>query len=319
ERRKNTLNNSEDIGVLQSQSQELLSFIKKIQLELYERTRKNDYLNSLLVVLESEVYSKIRAQINQAGRVAFKGVPKTILDKEALLKASLKDEFEEANSLSEFLNISTEWENFLIMLKKEYPEYYKARYDNISKQEILHPKSLQAVRYFFVQEQLYAMVLSKGTKRLYHLEFDATLINKLSENWHEAKTICTLSHELYKQLWQPFAQDLTDERVLVIPDGVLFNLGFDMLSTDQPKGYREFASKSLLAKHDIYYNFSLSLNVQKPKSNITSNYIVFAPGFIDNMKEEYFTIVKDSTLADKTYLSLLPQPFTLSLAKNARK
>ena len=319
ERRKNTLNNSEDIGVLQSQSQELLSFIKKIQLELYERTRKNDYLNSLLVVLESEVYSKIRAQINQAGRVAFKGVPKTILDKEALLKASLKDEFEEANSLSEFLNISTEWENFLIMLKKEYPEYYKARYANISIQEISIPKSLQAVRYFFVKEQLYAMVLCKGVKRLYHLEFDATLINKLSENWHEAKTICTLSHELYKQLWQPFAQDLTDERVLVIPDGVLFNLGFDMLSTDQPKGYREFASKSLLAKHDIYYNFSLSLNVQKPKSNITSNYIVFAPGFIDNMKEEYFTIVKDSTLADKTYLSLLPQPFTLSLAKNARK
>lgn len=319
EKRKNTLNNADDISILQSQSQELLSFIKKIQIELYDKTGDENYLNSLLAVQESEVYAKIRAQVNQAGWVAFQGVPKQILDKEALLKSSLRDELEEASSLSGFLKISGDWEDFISMLKKEYPEYYQTRYANISKEFIDIPNALQAVRYFFVEEQLYAFVFSKGSKKLYPLEFNPDLISKLSENWHEIKVICTFSHELYKQLWLPFAQDLEEERVLVIPDGILFNLSFDMLLAEEAESYREFAEKSLLAKHDIYYNFSLSLNRQKPKTKIAANYIVFAPGFIDNMKEKYRAFVQDSSLVDKAYLSLLPQPFTLSLAENASK
>lgn len=319
ERRKTILTNAEDISILQSQSQELYSFIKKIQIELYHKTKNDAYLNSLIAVQESEVYSKIRLQVNQAGWVEFKGIPKQVLDKEAFLKASMRDELEEASSLSDFLKLSGEWEDFIRMLKKEYPEYYQARYANISSQDIKVPKSLQAVRYFFVQKELYAMVFSKGTKKLYPLAFKPELISMISDNWHEMKVISAHSHELYKQLWLPFAQDLKEESVLIIPDGVLFNLSFEMLLTEQVKDYKEFARKSLLAKHDIYYNFSLSLTEPKPKPKITSNYIVFAPGFIDQMKDKYRALVKDSLMVDKAYLSLLPQPFTLNLAQNASK
>lgn len=319
ERRKHTLNNSEDISILQSQSQELLAFIKRIQLELYEKTNNEFYLKSLLAVQESEVYAKIRARVNQAGWVAFKGVPKQILDREALLKANLREELEGANSISEFLKISEEWEDFLYLLRKDYPNYYQARYANISKQEIEVPKTLTAVRYFFVQGELYAMVFSQGNMKLFPLTFQPDLVKKLSENWQEMKVTCALSHELYKQLWAPFAHELKGERVLVIPDGILFNLSFDILLTEQTENYLEFANKSLLAKHDIYYNFSLSFIGQKENPKITSNYIAFAPGFMDNMKERYMTFVQDSTKVDKAYLSLLPQPFTLNLAENTSK
>lgn len=319
ERRKHTLNNAEDIGILQSQSQELLGFIKKLQLELFEKTNNEAYLSALMAVQESEVYAKIRAQVNQAGLVAFKGVPRQILDREAFLKASLKDELEEENSLSGFLKISAEWEEFLGMLRQDYPDYYQARYSKIGQQELSVPDSLQVVRYFFVQEKLYAMVFSNGGMKLFPLEFNAGLLNQLADNWHEMKVICAFSHELYKQIWQPFAQELKQERVLVIPDGILFNLSFDMLLSEEVDSYQEFAKKSLLAKHDIYYHFSLALLGQKPKPKISSKYVAFAPGFMDNMKEKYRSFVRDTSQIDKAYLSLLPQPFTLSLAENASK
>ncbi|EOZ96059.1 hypothetical protein A33Q_2652 [Indibacter alkaliphilus LW1] len=319
ERRKNTLNNSEDITILQSQSQELLSFIKKIQFELYQKTNDEAYLKSLLAVQESEVYAKIRAQVNQAGLVSFKDIPQKVLDREAQIKANLRDELEEASSLSDFIKLSNEWDDFLQMLRTEYPDYYQTRYANISRQEIRLPLSLQAVRYIFVEDHLYAIVIRQGKMKLYPLDFQADLISKLSENWHETKVICAFSHELYKQLWEPFANDLTEERVLIIPDGILYNLSFDMLLTESTDSFRDFSKKSLLAKHDIYYHFSLSLTQKKPTSKISSNYVVFAPGFIDNMKEKYMAFVQDSSLVDKAYLSLLPQPFTLSLAENASR
>ncbi|MGY6522186.1 MAG: CHAT domain-containing protein [Mongoliitalea sp.] len=319
ERRKNTLNNSEDISVLQSQSQELLAFIKKLQLELYEKTGNEEYLNALLAVQESEVYAKIRAQVNQVGLVAFKGVPKQVFDQEARLKASLRDELEESRSLSDFLRLSSEWESFIQLLRERYPDYYQARYANVRQQAIQVPVDLQAIRYFFVEDQLFAMVLSQGSMNLYPLAFKSSLIEQLSENWNEMKVVCAFSHELYKQLWEPFAHELTQERVLIIPDGILFNLSFDMLLTEKTDDYQDFAKKSLLAKHDIYYNFSLLLNQQKTQHQIASNYIAFAPGFVDHMKERYRRFLKDTTQVDKAYLSLLPQPFTLSLAQSASK
>lgn len=82
------------------------------------------------------------------------------------------------------------------------------------------------------------------------------------------------------------------------------------------QNFQEMSDNSLLAKYDISYNFSLLL--YKDKRNVadySSDYIPFAPGFDKKMKDTYKLAIRDSLKLDRTYLTLLPQPFSEDLVK----
>ncbi len=202
-------------------------------------------------------------------------------------------------------------------LRIEYPEYYQMRYADISPENMQLPFDAQIVRYFFVENKLKAVVFSNGQKTLYHLDFDPDLISALYGSWDNPDELGKITHLLYQQLWEPFALELDKERVLVIPSRILFNLNFDILTERNLSDYREFSSIGLLGRHDISYQYSLWLLKGKRHKKIPTNYIAFAPGFMDSMKDNYLNSVKDSLNLDKSYLSLLPQPFTIHLAKQA--
>ncbi len=44
------------------------------------------------------------------------------------------------------------------------------------------------------------------------------------------------------------------------------------------------------------------------------NFVAFAPGFSDKIKNNYKSISKNNIEIDRGYLSLLPQPFSIDLA-----
>lgn len=319
ERRKSYLSESEDLTVLVAQNEDLMDFVKKIQLELYEKTGDKKYLDDLIAVQEASVYTRIRTQLNQQTDIRFAGVPKSLQDQESLLKMELKELIDGGYDLSEYHRLSSEWGSFLEKLRIEFPDYYQMRYADISPENIQVPLDAQIVRYFFVEEKLEAIVFSNGKKKLFHLDFDPDLIPALHGSWDKPYELGKITHALYKQLWEPFALEFDKERVLVIPSRILFNLNFDILTERNLIDYSEFSSIGLLGRHDISYQYSLWLLNGKRHSSIPTNYIAFAPGFMDSMKENYLNSVKDSLSLDKAYLSLLPQPFTIHLANRASK
>ncbi|RLD57973.1 MAG: hypothetical protein DRJ05_08830, partial [Bacteroidetes bacterium] len=124
--------------------------------------------------------------------------------------------------------------------------------------------------------------------------------------------------QLYNSLWKPFEELINTEHVIIIPDRELFNLSFDILTPIQIKSFSELANNGLLARHSISYNYSLLLINRKGKSvTFNENFIAFVPEFNDKMKEDYKFSISDSVSIDKTYLTLLPQPFSLNLAKSS--
>ena len=319
EKRKAMLSDSEDLGVLLSQNQELISFVKKIELELYEKTGNEKYLNQLIATHESSVYAKIRAQLNQQRQIKFSGVPESIIEEESMIRDELGYILSEGGNMEEFISVSSKWENHLKMLKSDFPAYYQSRYGDVQVGDLEFPKERQIVRYLFVGEDLKAIVINKGKKRLISLNFNPELVKKLPSLWHDQAALGAVTHQLYQQLWQPFAKDLNESSVLIIPDGMLFNLSFDLLTDREIKSYEEFLLHSLLAKHDLSYQYSLWLGFSKSSNKINSNYVAFTPGFLDRMKENYLKTIKDSLNLDRAYLSLLPQPFTIDLATKAAK
>lgn len=315
--RKSFLSETEDQTILVAQNLDLIDFVKKIQLELYERTGDEKYLDGLMAIQESSVYSRIRAQLNQHKDMRFAGLPGKLQAEESDLRQQLNGLLEEGGDLNEYHALSADWQNFLDNLQLNHPDYFKTRYATIDPESIKIPQEIQVVRYFFVEEKLKALIFSEGKRKLYHLDLNQDLIMALHENWDNVHRLGEITNALYQQLWEPFASELQQQRVLIIPSGMLFNLNFDIMTFRPLVDYREFATQSLLAKHDISYHYSLWMLNAKQQKDIPANYVGFAPGFLDQMKEKYLNSLQDSLNLDQAYLSLLPQPFTINLAHRA--
>ncbi|MGB5273688.1 MAG: CHAT domain-containing protein, partial [Flavobacteriaceae bacterium] len=99
-------------------------------------------------------------------------------------------------------------------------------------------------------------------------------------------------------------------------DGELFNLSFELLTPTRITSFEELATHSLMAKHTFSYNYSLLL-LQKGRKKVDygHDFVAFAPEFNQKMKRDYELAITDSINLDKTYLTLLPQPFSVDLAK----
>nr|WP_321232834.1 CHAT domain-containing protein [uncultured Psychroserpens sp.] len=310
----------------------LFEFAMQISLKLYELTNDKSFLDYVISIHESTIYNRIRSKIGLRDNMKFNDVPKEILEKETVLKdslATLRSQIDvDEKSIQNFMSKNEEWNSFLEDLKQDYPKYYKMRYE-IIKQSLGNikdniPLNTTVVRYFFIADHLYAFSANSKSNTLYKLD-SKNLVNQInllstaSYNSQNKKPFQTL-YQLYKQLWQPLENDISTEKIIIIPDRELFNLSFESLTFKSISDLKELTNSCLLSKHIISYNYSLYLLDKNRKTvDYNKDFIVFAPGFNDEMKEQYKVNISDSLSVDKTYLTLLPQPFTEDLAKASSK
>jgi len=320
DKRKTVLTTHEDQQMLMVRFKELIGFTQKILLELYGKTGKTDYIDELVKLQESMVYTKIRSQLNLIENIEFYNLPKEISAKEKDIKAELQNLTQERGNISDYLEKMNQWQNFLSMLQLNYPEYYKLRYTGLTPDSTINNMtSAQIVKYIFIDSDLLAVVYTKNGQKAFKLNFNAGLINQIPNVWDDPQSLGKHTAKLYQQLWEPFDTLLTEPRVMVIPDGVLFNLSFEMLSPKPDSRFTDFSDNSLLAKYDFSYHFSLWLSQNHGSKQIKPRYVGFVPGFSDQMKENYVSSVTDSFAVDKEYLRLLPQPFTVKLVNTISK
>ena len=319
EEKKISINSFKDISTLIEDNTTVFDFAKKINLELYDLTNNTSYLDKTISLHESALYNRIRARLNTKPNISFSNIPKHIADRENELRTLQNNK--EANFELLMLNNDT-WHNFLDTLKTAYPKYYKMRYATIEKPlDSIYkkiPKNTTAIRYLFIKESLYGVVITANDKYILKLDAKNVLayISQLSIDQSNIETTSLKLYELYKQLWKPIENKINTENIIIIPDGELFNLSFESLTPKRISSFKEIATNSLLAKHTISYNYSLLL-LDKAKKIIDykNDFVAFAPEFNTKMKEEYSLAITDSLSIDKTYLSLLPQPFSVDLAK----
>ena len=328
DQRKKVVSNSEDVTLLITENEELLNFAEKLRLELFQITKDEIYLNKLIALHESSIYNRIRSRLNLRAHVAFQHIPKEVVLRESTLKekmiSSLNDS--ENGSISPFFEASNNWDAFLDSLKQNFPKYYKMRYATLEEpindlqQKI--PQNTTVVRYVFIENELYAFVVSASLKQMVKLNYSTVKnhISKLQNDEFSVEKMSPLFYELYRALWFPLEKYVHTQKVIIIPDRDLFNLSFETLTPKPIRDFQEMATNSLLAKYDISYNFSLLLYKDKGKvADYSSEFIAFAPGFNKKMKDEYKVAIKDSVKLDKTYLTLLPQPFSEDLVKQYAK
>lgn len=328
EKRKSVLHDAKDIELLMADHADLLAFIKKITLDLYSLTHIETYADELISLHESGMYNRIRSRLDKSDAAGFANLPATEEEKEKSLKAAiaaaLSGNGTHDEKMQAYLQAEENWNNYLNQLRKEQPRYYKMRYASIFKSvselQPHLPQGATIVRYFFVGKDLLALVADKQEKHLIQLPANAVEenITALSKA-NNAKATGAILQTLYLQLWQPLAKHVRYKRIIIIPDGILYNLSFELLTPQKIGSYKELLNNSLLARHTISYQYSLFLlDQQETAAGLNKNFVAFAPGFSDEVKKQY-ELARDTSEFDNGYLSLLPQPFTVSLATKAQK
>lgn len=314
--RQNILQNYEDVSLLILENKELLDFAKQLQLELYQKTNDNKYLEQLITYHESSIYNRIRARLNLKDIQNFSQVSKEILEQEIVLKQDLSNSLKNNNSegISAFINATAKWESFIETLKNNYPKYFQLKYGSLLQEQhnwkSLIPDQTTVIRYLFIDENLYALVINAQETKIITIENSLNLTRLIEEQNNLISQQNTLPYKkLYDILWKPLAPLIKTDEVIIVPDGILFNLSFETLTPEITKSYKEFANKSLLTKHTLSYHFSLYLLGEQSINTQKANFIAFAPSFEEKMKQKYLAAIKDSVQLDKSYLTLLPQPF----------
>ena len=326
-RRKTIIKTLEDLNVLIAQNSELFSFAKQLRLDLYQKTKDEQYLSDLISLHESSLYNRIRSRLNVVNNLAFTDVPKDVSQREQNLKQLMGSALNNNdNTIDTFFKSESTWNTFLDSLKQNYPKYYNMRYASIEEPlgniQANIPEQSTVIRYLFIEGKLYAFVIDASNRNIIELDYRNTkqLIKQLSEEQSDLSKVSGFYFQLYKTLWQPFEDMITTKNVVIIPDGELFNLSFETLTPLPINAFSELSTNSLLAKHNISYNYSLLLlDAYKKTVDYSNDFIAFAPEFNDKMKDDYSLSITDSIALDKTYLNLLPQPFSVDLARDFSK
>ncbi|HLT33522.1 MAG TPA: CHAT domain-containing tetratricopeptide repeat protein [Aquaticitalea sp.] len=322
EKQKILVGDERNVSILIENNGSLFEFAKQLALELYQVTNNTEFLFEVLSLHESILYNRIRSRLNSKSAMVYANLPDAILQREKAIKKALKDALQNSGNMDAYFQANNDWNEYLDQLKKDHPKYYQLRFASIYKTlkdtGAKLPEHTTAVRYSYIQDELYAIIISTGQTALFKLPV-SNLGGKIAQ-LQDGKSLFEnqfgLLSSLYNSLWKPFEDSIHTEHVIIIPDRDLFNLNFEMLTSKKIASYAELSQNSLLSKHIISYNYSLFLLDTKSKIvDYADNFVAFVPEFDTRMKENYKMGLHDSIHLDKTYLTLLPQPFTKRLAE----
>lgn len=326
ERKKGFVNDPGNTKVIISENQDLFDFVKTLQIELYRLTADDRYIDRIMNVQESALYTRIRSRLNNDS-IRFAHIPEKVQNREKelneLVLKYLNASGNTRKPIQQYLTALTDVQEFRESLKKSYPEYYKLRYasfisDSLPIEKMIRP-GISLVRYFFIDTSLFVLVADNGMKKIVPLS-SRNLKQYIEEIYQQTKGISKVSdalYQLHQLLWKPIELFVRNKSVVVIPDGILFNLNLEILTPEKIHSYKELATKSLLSKYTFSYQYSMFLLKQGKNSNpYSEKFTGFAPGFSDAVKANYRQKVNDSIRIDYSYLRMLPQPFTISLLKD---
>ena len=330
--RKSILTDQSDVNTLLENNRQLTDFIKQLNYELFKLSGNNGCIDKIINVHEATLYSRIRSRMDKQKAIRFARLPKSVQQEEAVINEQLQNALKGSGTSDEkiaaYMNAIAKWNIFQQTLKASYPGYYRMRYGptSIAVKELsrLIPTDVTLIRYLFSDEALFALVVTNNGQKFISLPYQGLKdkITLLSAAGADAARTTALAFQLYEQLWKPIQNEIKSRRIIIIPDGILYNLSFAMLTPVATGSFAELSKNCLLNRYAISYHYSL-LALQadaEPAKKMKGNFVAFAPGFFEKTRQQYLAIAKNDSLhLDKTYLSLLPLPFTHKLVNRIKE
>jgi len=265
-----------------------------IALEMYNQTKNINYLNLAFEVNEKGRAFTLLASMRSQKAMDFGDVPEKVRKKESELnrQLSLYDEliYKEEQAEEPDKNLLSGWEDQLFKanedyskllkkLEREYPEYYRLKYDEEVTDLFGVQKRIAAnttlLEYSYLDSVLIIYTASRdkiGAKKVtLKPGFEDKCIEFLNlittQNFSDSagytyNRFTSLSHELYGILIEPVLSQIDGENLIIIPDAAISYIPFDaLLTVEVPPGEPDYRHiPYLLRDYSVGYSYSTTIH-----------------------------------------------------------
>lgn len=244
--------NYQDKLAFAKKTKDIYADVIKAYVLLYKETKEQQYLLDAFYYAEKGKANTLKELLTDVSAKGFAGLPPEILETEKLLKTNRA--FYQSQITDELSNIASDsvkirsYENKLFdinrkqdsltsLFEKNYPKYYqlKHQYDNISVSQIQQKlnKNTTILEFFTTDSITYAYTITK--QKLDIKELIAPNLEKQVSQLRKAITSKNLgnykkvAHQLYKTLIAPIHDKFVGDELIIVRDGSLWHLNFDLL------------------------------------------------------------------------------------------
>ena len=290
-------------------------------LKLFELTNNSYYEEQAFLFAENNKSILLLEAINEQFAQGNTQLPDSLLEQEKELRSSLayyqksiliekqKKEDADNDKLKSYENnlftFQQEHDFLISQLEEEYPNYYNLKYNNapseiqIIRNELISGRNA-LIEYFVGDNNIYIFCLSQNDLQIKTIktnELDLDEVQKFREfvstpplygiSSTALEEFKTLGYKYYDLLLKSVVEQLDKsvDELIIIPDGVLAYIPFDVLltnSTQSSPSNMPIITDYLIHKYSIGYDYSATLlvkNTQREICSFKSDFIAFAPSF----------------------------------------
>ncbi len=268
--------------------------------QLYEIEEDAGLLETAFYMSERSKSLQLLAALREGEARKFSAVPDSVLQREKKLMVELAHYESKAHESGEVqeqwrdkaFSTKQSYDSLLQNMALHYPDYHALKYqaDVVSIAQLqngLLADDEMLLSYLYGDSSIFLMAVAKNTARLQEIRLDSELESDI-ESLREAlalkkpmKDFTMPARHLYQKLLG--AVDLSMEKLLIIPDGMLSYLPFEVLLSSEPSEQAGFRDLPYLTKtQQINYQYSATLMQEQRKRDrevAEMNYLAFAPDF----------------------------------------
>ena len=221
------------------------------------------------------------------------------------------------------------------IIEKKYPSYYSLKYDKnvISEDEVMSKltKKQAFLEYYVSDTVLFSFVITKDNQRINRIRMTPEIRNQIKTLREQLTTVdpakinasnyalfVNSARSLYRELLEPFKNEIAGKDLIIVPDGELLYIPFDVLLTSNPKmtGLDYRSLPYLIKDHAINYAPSATIMFgRKEKHEQQSvDLAAFAPTYDKSYK--YRNLVFGNT---DSVMTLFPIPGALEEVNRVSK
>lgn len=288
---------------------------------IYLLSNNNNHKEKLFTLAEQSKASILLSALRDMDARFYGNIPYELIHQADELKKNLsyyeKQAYEErlntqqdASKMTminnEIFKLKTSYDSLLASLEQNYPSYYKLKYDDktVTVKEIQErlEKNQVLIEYSISDTILFTFNISPGVYEIVTHSIGKSFINLINNfreilkhdgmlNYDSTDYVEYLksAYKLYAILLETYSEDLINKEVIIIPDGEIGYLSFDMLLTYLPeqKGLNYRNLPYALKDHIFSYSSSATIHFEEfgsKKQKTHNQLIAFAPNYhpVDN-------------------------------------
>lgn len=290
-------------GSERSPLQEHLSLFEaglEVIYQLYREENDPAWLDEALRMMESSKSLQLLAALKESEARQFTGVPDSVLrlEKKLMMKLSfaenkVRNEENPKNWQEKAFYLRQSYDSLKKQLAVQHPDYHRLRYqtESISLRDL--QQSLRAeellLEYLMGDSALYLLAVDHRQSQLHQLSLADSLGTQISSlrdalaYKRPLEDFRVPAYALYQRLLKPVAELPEKKRLIIIPDGMLSYLPFEVLLTEEASQATSFKTLAYLTRiYQVNYQYSATLmreQSKKTKQAEPMEYLAFAPDF----------------------------------------